>query len=190
MVATMPAYLCLIPRRRPSARAVEVVAGGRLRTAVTIGLCTAALVLGVQRVHAQTATQLVTFSVIRPARTAMMASATTFNAPSLHKDGKSTRASVSGSSFAISTNESNQKIAASLNAPMPRGVSLAASLTPPAGAWTAGVTPLGGTARDVVGGVSRASADALALEYTLTARADAPRSSLKTVVTFTITGGV
>ena len=190
MVTTMPAYLFLIPRRRTSAHAVKVVAGGCRRSVALIGLCAASLLLSGQRAEAQTATQLVTFSVIRPARTAMLASATTFSAPSLPADGKSTRASVTGSSYAINTNESNQKIAASLDAPMPRGFSLAASLTPPAGAWSTGATPLGAAARDVVGGVSRANSDALSLEYTLTTPAHLPRSAPRAVVTFTITGGV
>lgn len=77
-----------------------------------------------------------------------------------------------------------------LDAPMPRGVSLAASLTPPDGAWTAGATPLGDTAMDVIGGVSRANTAALPLEYTLTARAGSPRLAQSKVVTYTITGGV
>lgn len=150
----------------------------------------AALLLGVHRVDAQTATQTVTFSVIRAASTAMLAPATVFNVPSVHTGATATRASVAGSSYAISTNESNQKIALSLDAPLPRGVTLAAALTPPAGAWSTGATPLGNTARDVVGGVTQSTAEELSLEYTLTNRANAPRSALNSVVTFTITGGV
>ena len=190
MAATTPASARLIRAPRISAPAVEVAVGGRLRSAVRMVFCAASLLLSAQLVQAQTATQVVTFSVIRAARTAMMASATTFNVPSLNTAGNSTRAAITGSSYAFSTNEANQKIAASLDAPMPRGVSLAAALTPPVGAWSTGVTPLGNTARDVVGGVSQSSADALSLQYTLTSRTDVPRSALRTSVTFTITGGV
>jgi hypothetical protein len=140
------------------------------------------------RAEAQVAFQTVQFSVILPPRTTMVATSSSFKA-SVPVAGKSTQASVSGSSYGISTNEVNQKIAASLNAPMPRGASLVAALTPPVGAWSAGATALGATATDVVGGVSHTSVDALGLQYTLIARRDAPRQDFKTVVTFTITGG-
>lgn len=142
------------------------------------------------RVEAQTAFQTVHFSVMLPPRNTMTAKSIALNLPSARTAGTATQASVSGSSYAITTNEENQKIAASLSTAMPRGVSLLASLTPPAGAWTNGATTLGGTARDVVGGVSHTNVDALAVEYTLTTRADVSRQTLKTVVTFTITGGV
>lgn len=143
-----------------------------------------------ERAAAQVAFQVVHFSVILPPRNAMTAPSSVFSPLSPRTAGQPTRASVAGSSYGISTNEVNQKIAASLDANLPRGVSLAASLTPPVGAWTAGTTALSSTARDVVGGVSHTSVDALSLEYTLIARADLPRQVAKTVVTYTITGGV
>jgi hypothetical protein len=192
MVAPMPV-------RRLAQNARTVISGLgtspalRLRSAVRVAIGVAGFLAGIHRLEAQTATQVVTFSVIRPALTAMTSPSAAFNTSSIRpsvNSTSSTRASVTGSNYAISTNESNQKIAASLVAPMPRGVSLAASLTPPVGAWSRGATQLGVTARDVVGGVSRSSSDSLALEYTLVARADAPRATLNTVVTFTITGGV
>lgn len=159
------------------------------RTAVRIG-ASALAVMSATAVQAQTATQTVRFSVVMAPRTAMSASSPAFSTQPRSVAGVSTRASIAGSSYAFSTNESNQKIAASLNEPMPRGITLAASLMPPVGAWSAGATSLGNTARDVIGGVSRASAEALPLEYTYSARGDMPRVNPKRVVTFTITGGV
>lgn len=161
-----------------------------LRSAARIGVCAAAIMCGVNALEAQTASQIVRFSVVLAPHTAMSAPSPAFSTPLARSAREATRASVAGSSYAISTNESNQKIAASLDAPMPGGVSLAASLTPPIGAWSTGATPLGDTARDVVGGISRTSTNALPLDYMLSGRVDMPRLAPKRVVTFTITGGV
>jgi hypothetical protein len=175
MVAPMPVRR-LAQNARTVISGLETSPALRLRSAVRVAIGVAGFLAGIHRLEAQTATQVVTFSVIRPALTAMTSPSAAFNTSSIRpsvNSTSSTRASVTGSNYAISTNESNQKIAAS-----------------PVGAWSRGATQLGVTARDVVGGVSRSSSDSLALEYTLVARADAPRATLNTVVTFTITGGV
>lgn len=152
--------------------------------AVCAGLLAAAPTLG-----AQTATQVVTFSVIRAPSTAMTFATSSLAAPARRAVVEATRASVNGSTYTINTTEANQKITASLHAPLPRDVSLSLSLAPPTGAWSSGPTTLLDAATDVVGRISQVSADALSMEYTITARTDAPRRTMKPVVAFTITGG-
>ena len=137
---------------------------------------------------AQTATQTVTFSVVSMSRAAVSGTATPIIVRTATVRGAPTGASVIGTSYAITTNESNQKIAVSLNAPMPSGVSLAVSLAAPAGAASTGTTTLGTVSADVVTGISGVSATALPIVYTL--GASAPVTSPRRVVTFTITAGV
>ncbi|CAN5896333.1 hypothetical protein BH11GEM1_BH11GEM1_23910 [soil metagenome] len=147
-----------------------------------------ALVCG-RILEAQTATQTVTFSVVSSSRAAIASVATPMTVRAAITNGTSTSASVAGSSYAITTNESNQKISASLNEAMPSGLSLAVSLSPPAGAASRGVTQLGATATDVVTGISAADAASLPLVYTLTA-SGVPTRSNRRVVTYTVTSGL
>ena len=98
-----------------------------------------------------------------------------------------TTAAVAGSSYGITTNEVNQKITASLDAPLPRGVSLSVSLGAPAGAKSKGTKALGTASADVVTGITAVSASELPITYTLSGSAEkcGPR-----VVTYTITSGL
>lgn len=139
---------------------------------------------------AQTATQTVTFSVVSMSRAAVSGTASPIIVRMATASGAPTSASVGGTSYAITTNESNQKIAASLDEPMPSGVSLAVSLAAPAGAASAGSKNLGIASADVVTGISGVSAMALPIVYTLSATAGAPVAPRKRVVTFTITAGM
>jgi hypothetical protein len=138
---------------------------------------------------AQTASQTVTYSVVSMSRAAVSGTASPILVRTATVSRAPTSASVSGTSFAITTNEANQKIAASLDEPMPSGVSLAVSLAAPAGATSAGTANLGATSTDVVTGISRVSAEALPIVYTLRASASALALSQTRVVTFTITAG-
>lgn len=139
--------------------------------------------------EAQTAKQTVTFSVVSSSRAAIASVATPMTVRAAITNGTSTNASVAGSSYAITTNESNQKISASLNEAMPSGMSLAVALSPPAGASSRGTTPLGATAADVVTGISAANSMSLPLVYTLTA-SNVPDRSNRRIVTYTVTAGL
>ena len=148
-----------------------------------------ALGIGSESILAQTAIQTVTFSVVSMSRVAVSGPAS----PIIVRTATASRAPASaagrGASYTITTNESNQKIAASLDAPMPSGVSLAVSLAAPAGAVSAGSTDLGTASADLVTGISGVSATALPIVYTLSASADTAVAPRKRVVTFTITAG-
>ncbi|MEP7001069.1 MAG: hypothetical protein ABI969_11365 [bacterium] len=138
---------------------------------------------------AQTATQTVTFSVVSMSRAAISGPASPMTVKSPRAERAPTSASMSSTNYAITTNESNQKISASLDAPMPAGVSLAVKLTAPAGAASRGSTHLGTSGVDVVTGISAVSATALPILYTLNAKTDAAVAPASRMVTFTITAG-
>jgi hypothetical protein len=151
-----------------------------------------ALGLVPESLWAQSASQTVTYSVVAMSRTAVSSASSQITMRTATAGRTSTSVSVSETSFAITTNESNQKIAASLDEPMPSGMSLAVSLAAPAGAASAGSTNLGTASADVVTGISGVSAMTLPIVYTLSANANAsawavPRSR---VVTFTFTAGL
>src|ERR1035437_6831102 len=139
---------------------------------------------------AQTATQTVTYSVVSMSRASVSGTASPIIVRTATASGAPTSASMGGTSYAITTNESNQKIAASLDEPMPSGLSLAVSLAAPAGAASAGTTNLGTASADVVTGISGVSVMALPIVYTLSASADASLAPRKRLVTFTITAGM
>jgi hypothetical protein len=96
----------------------------------------------------------------------------------------------SGSSWAITTNEVNKKVTASLDAAMPTGVTLKAQLAAPSGATSAGSVALGTAAVDVVTGISKLNASGLGLSYNLaaTSAAGVVESDTRTV-TYTIVSG-
>ena len=157
-------------------------------TAAAAGLL--AIGSGTGSLLAQTASQTVTFSVVSMSRAAVSGSARPLIVRTATVGRVRTIAPGRGASFAITTNESNQKIAASLDAPMPSGELLAVSLAAPAGAVSAGSTALGTASADVVTGISSVSAMALPIVYTLSATAAAMVAPSKRVVIFTITAGL
>lgn len=138
---------------------------------------------------AQTATQTVTFSVVAISRVAVNGGAGPITVNTANAGSAPTSASMGGSSYAITTNESNQKISAALDAPMPSGVTLAVSLGAPVGAASAGSKMLNTSSADVVSGISTVSAAALPIIYTLSASATAAVSSGTRTVTFTVAAG-
>lgn len=97
--------------------------------------------------------------------------------------------SASGGSWAVTTNETNQKVTASLDLSLPEGIALEVALQPPAGASGAGDVRLGTAASDVVTGMNRLAASALAITYRLTATSAAPTTTTTRTVTFTIVSG-
>lgn len=95
----------------------------------------------------------------------------------------------SGGRWAVTTNEENQKVTASLDQPLPDGISLQVTLQPPAGATASGEVVLGTAASDVVTGMNRLAASALSITYRLTATATATTTTTTRTVTFTIVSG-
>lgn len=139
---------------------------------------------------AQRATQVVTFRVeaieqvsVDGSPSLTISTATAGSAP--------TSVTATGSSWNVTTNLTGAKVTASLESDMPRGVTLSVNLTAPAGATSAGLTPLGTSPVDLVTNLSKLTATQLPLMYKLDAT---PRAGIVTagtrVVTFTITGGV
>lgn len=75
----------------------------------------------------------------------------------------------SSTTYAITTNETNQKITAALDAAMPAGVTLTIQLAAPTGATSAGAVTLTDSAADVVTGITQVAESGLGITYTLTA---------------------
>lgn len=145
-----------------------------------------ALMTGAGRVEAQTATQVVGFKVVPMNRVAIGTASASFTTQRAATNSAApTSAMVAGSSYGITTNEKNQKIVASINAPLPAGTTLAVSLGAPAGAVSKGMKTLGTTAADVVTGITALTATELPITYALNARQPVTR-----VVTYTITSGM
>lgn len=151
----------------------------------------AAALLGIaQAASAQTATQTVTIQVDAVNVIAFTGS------PSL-----TVNAAVPGSAptsptnatatWAVTTNQSNAKITASLSSAMPAGLTLSANLGAPTGASSNGLTALGTSAVDLVTSVTKLAESALTVTYQLDATVAAGVvASTSRTVTYTITGGV
>jgi hypothetical protein len=101
-----------------------------------------------------------------------------------------TSVTADGGSYAVTTNEANKKITASLDEPLPTGVRLEVFLAAPDGAASAGDIVLGTAAADLVTGISQLAASALPISYRLSAYATVhmPAPATRTV-TFTIVSG-
>lgn len=141
---------------------------------------------------AQIATQVVTFSVVSSSRVAIGNFAARMTTATLAADRTSrTSAMVAGSTYAVATNEANQKITASLDASVPRTLSLAVMLEAPRGAASKGLRTLSTTATDVVTGITGSDGAVLPMRYRWNAAAAASAAALKNrVVTYTITAGL
>ena len=147
-------------------------------------------VLAFGNLEAQTATQVVRFQVtainqigVTGAPAPMvLSSATAGSAPA--------SVTASGGNYAITTNEANKKITASLDAALPAGIRLEVALAAPQGASSAGDVPLSTAGADLVTGISTVAAAALPITYRLSADATVhmPVPATRTV-TFTIVSG-
>jgi hypothetical protein len=100
-----------------------------------------------------------------------------------------TSATSTGSSYAITTNETNQKITASINQTMPAGVTLEVQMGAPSGAVSAGTVQLGTASADVVTGISASASSALPITYRLNAATQVQMGPTARTVTFTIVSG-
>ncbi|HEV7587517.1 MAG TPA: hypothetical protein VGO40_05255 [Longimicrobium sp.] len=104
--------------------------------------------------------------------------------------GSAPTSATANASYAVTTNETNRKVTAQIDADTPSGVTLSASLAAPSGATSAGAVQLGTTAQDVVTGIGTVNASGLNVTYTLSATAAAGVvPSTSRTVTYTITAG-
>lgn len=156
----------------------------------TVVLLLAAGALAPAGALAQTATQVVTFSVVPINRVAVAGAPASLVVSSATAGQAPTSVTAAGGTYAVTTNESNKKITASLDQALPAGVSLEVSLAAPVGAAAAGSVPLSTSASDLVTGISSISAASLPITYRLTASPSAQVSGAATrTVTFTIVSG-
>ena len=155
-------------------------------------LATVALLAGsAATASAQTATQDVTIAVNAISQIAVTGGAQSLTVNTATAGNAPTSASTAGVTWAITTNQNDQKVTAQIDAALPAGVTLSAALAAPGGASTsAGTVVLGTTAADVVNNIDTAQASGLALTYTLSATTAAGVvASTTRTVTYTITAG-
>ena len=101
-----------------------------------------------------------------------------------------TSASNATATWAVTTNQTNAKITASLSSAMPAGLTLSANLGAPAGASSNGLTALTTSAVDLVTGITKLAEGTLGVTYQLDATVAAGVVASQTrTVTYTITGG-
>jgi hypothetical protein len=141
-------------------------------------------------VAAQTATQTVTFQV-DPINQVGVTGAPVLHITTSVAGNALASVTSSGSTLALTTNQTNAKVTATLSAPMPAGVMLSAVIAAPAGATSAGIKPLGTTGVDLLTAITHVNARMLTLTYQLDATPAAGVVTSGTrVVTYTMTGGV
>ena len=149
-----------------------------------------ALLAVAQAASAQTANQTVTIQVdainviaFAGSPSLTINAAVAGNAP--------TSASNATATWAVTTNQSNAKITASLSSAMPAGLTLSANLGAPTGASSNGLTALGVAAVDLVTSITKLAEGTLTVTYQLDATVAAGVvASQSRTVTYTITGGV
>lgn len=140
--------------------------------------------------HAQTATQIVRIQVNAINQLAVSGSPAPMIINTATAGSAPSPVTVSGTSYAVTTNESNKKISASVDQALPAGVLLEVTLDAPDGASSAGAVALNTAAADVVTGISSISASSLPITYRLSATADVQMNAPQTrTITFTIVSG-
>ena len=152
-------------------------------------LATMALLGAASVAQAQTSNQNVTFQVNAVNQIAVAGS------PSLTVNtataGSAPTAATASATWAVTTNQSNAKITASLDSDMPSGLTLSVDMGAPTGASSAGATALSSASVDLVTGITKLAQGALSIGYSLSATTAAGVvSSTSRTVTYTITGGV
>lgn len=150
----------------------------------------AALIALADIARAQQATQVVTFQVTSIRQIAVTGNPAPLVIDAATAGSAPASATSSGTSYAITTNEPNQKIIASLSDAMPAGVTLEVTLTPPTGATGMGAVALGTAGVDVVSAITATTAAGLPITYRLSATPLAQVTTPATrTVTFTIVSG-
>jgi hypothetical protein len=152
-------------------------------------LCCATTIVAARDAGAQVATQVVQFEVRAVSQIGISGTPSALVINSATAGGQPTSVASTGSSYAITTNEVNQKIIASIDQAMPGGVTLEVALTAPTGAMSAGNVILGTAGTEVVTGISGLRESALPISYRLSATAAAQLGSSTRTVTFTIVAG-
>jgi hypothetical protein len=145
--------------------------------------------LGAAEGMAQTATQVVRFRVTAASQASVSGNPTPLSVNSAPAGSAPTSAVATGTTYAITTNEVNQKITASLDRDMPDGVTLEVQLAAPTGAASVGSVPLGQAGADVVTGISSTAASTLPITYRLTAAPQVRLAPTSRTVTLTIVAG-
>lgn len=143
---------------------------------------------GASRVDAQTAVQRVTFQVNAVNRLAVTGAPSPLTIATANAGSAPTPVSEVGGTYAVTTNETNKKITATLDQALPSGVTLEVQLAAPGGAVSPGPIALTTSGADVVTGISATTASSLGITYRLSATPaagvmPAPESRL---VTFTL----
>lgn len=147
------------------------------------------IVFGPASVAAQTATQVVRFEVNPINQIAVSGSPAPLTITTATAGSAPTSVTAAGTSYAITTNQSNQKITASLDQTLPAGVTLEISLAAPGGAASSGSVALTTSGADVVTGISATSASSLPIEYRLSATPAVQLGATARTVTLTVVSG-
>ena len=156
---------------------------------VLVAAVTTALALNAADADAQTATQTVQFQVNAVSQIAVSGNPSPLAITTATAGSGLTSSTSTGASYAITTNEANQKITASLDQTMPAGVTLEVQLAAPAGASSTGSVSLGTASADLVTGISATAASALPITYRLSAGTQVQLGPTARTVTFTIVSG-
>ena len=161
-----------------------------MRTQVLVLVTAMAAVAPLELLVAQTATQVVQFQVNAINQIGVSGSPAPMVINSAIAGAAPTSVTAGGTSYAVTTNESNKKITASLDQALPVGVMLEVSLAAPTGASSRGDVSLTTSASDVVTGISATTASSLPITYRLSATSTVtmPAPTSRTV-TFTIVSG-
>lgn len=150
----------------------------------------AVALLAASAVPAQTATQVVRFQVNPINQIAVSGNPAPMVINSATAGSAPTPVTAGGTTYAITTNEANQKITASIDQPMPTGVTLQVTLAPPGGALSAGAVTLGIAGSDVITGISATNAASLPITYRLSASTNVQMNTpADRTVTFTVVSG-
>ena len=135
-------------------------------------------------------TQVVNFQVQGINQVAFTSTPVTLTITTAVAGSDPTPVSDASSVWAVSTNQTNAKISASISTVMPAGVTLSVALASPVGATNAGTIALTAVSQDLVTNITKLKASAQSVTYTLgaTVAAGVIASSSRTV-TYTLTPG-
>ena len=143
-----------------------------------------------QAVAGSSATQTVTYEVQAINELAVSGSSASLTVNAATAGSAPTSVTDTGTTYAITTNETNRKITGSINTSMPSGVTLSVTLGAPTGASSAGKQALDTTAVELVSGISTLNESGKSISYELAATSAAGVvSSASKTVTLTITAG-
>lgn len=136
---------------------------------------------------ADTATATVTFKVSSVNAISVSGNPPTLEVKTANAGEAPASVTDSTTTYNITTNASNQKITASIDAAMPNAVTLSISLAAPSGATSAGFVAMSTTAANLVTAISNVAQSNLTITYKLAATVGASVAGpLTRTVTYTI----